>query len=70
MELSRAKIIRKMRVSPRRTPIARARLSAGLQQKEMAAKIGISQSYLQKVELGVLKPSLRLQEIAKALAKR
>lgn len=56
-----------MRVSPRRTPIARARLSAGLQQKEMAAKIGISKSYLQKVELGILKPSLRLQGIASAL---
>lgn len=59
-----------MRLSPKRTEIAVARLSAGLQQKEMAAKIGISTSYLQKVELGVLKPSLRLQEIAKALAKR
>jgi len=35
----------------------------------MAAKIGVSQSYLQKVELGVLKPSLRLQEIAKALSR-
>ena len=56
-----------MRVSPRRTKLAIARLSAGLYQKEMAAKLGVSVSYLQKVELGTMRPSARLTAIASAL---
>ena len=56
-----------MRVSPQRTDIAVARLAAGLRQKEAAARLNVSVSYLQKVELGKLPPSAR---IVAAFAKR
>lgn len=55
-----------MRISPQRTETAKLRHAAGLQQKECAAKVGVSVSYLQKVELGKIPPSKRLaSEIAR-----
>ena len=56
-----------MRVSPRRTTIARARLKAGMLQKEFADHCGVSVSYLQKIELGTIAPSKRVRDIAKRL---
>jgi len=55
-----------MRVSPRRTAIARARLKAGMLQKEFADHCGVSVSHLRKVELGKRK-SGTIAEKAKAL---
>lgn len=56
-----------MRVSPKRTEIATARLAAGMLQKEFAQKVGVSVSYIQKVELGKIPPSKRVADAAKRL---
>lgn len=56
-----------MRVSPLRTEIAKMRKDSGLLQKEAAEKLGVSVSYLQKVELGKMQPSKRLASMAKTL---
>lgn len=50
-----------MRISPLRTEVAKMRKASGLSQKEAADKLGISNSYLQKVELGKLPPSRRIE---------
>lgn len=55
-----------MRISPLRTEVAKMRKASGLSQKEAAATMEVSNSYLQKVELGKLPPSKRLlQEIGR-----
>lgn len=43
-----------------KTEVAKLRIDAKLQQKEFAGRIGVSVSYLQKVEAGKLQPSKRL----------
>lgn len=58
-----------MRVSPRRTAIARARLKAGMLQKEFADHCGVSVSHMRKVELGKRK-SATIAAKAKALRRQ
>jgi len=41
-----------MRISPQRTEIAKARMSAGILQKEFADRLGCSISHIQKIETG------------------
>lgn len=43
------------------------RKASGLLQKEAASKLGVSVSYLQKVELGKITPSRRVSESFKHL---
>lgn len=43
-----------------KTEVAKLRVDAKLQQKEFAGRIGVSVSYLQKVESGKLQPSKRV----------
>lgn len=48
--------------------IKRYRLDAGLTQEELANKIGAHQTYIGKLELGMINPSTRrLFEISRAL---
>ena len=56
-----------MRLSPKRTDIATARLSAKLLQKEFADMAGVSVTHLQKVELGKREPSARITELARRI---
>lgn len=55
------------RPSPQRTETARLRLASGMSQKEAANTLGVSKSFLQKVELGQLLPTKRLSENIKKL---
>ena len=48
-----------------------ARTSQGITQKELAAKIGIRQSNLSRIETGMVSPTLQtLQKIAEGLGKK
>jgi transcriptional regulator with XRE-family HTH domain len=49
-----------MRHSPQRTEIAVARLAAGLRQKELADRCGVSVTHIQKIELGKREASARI----------
>ena len=55
-----------MRQSPRRTEVARMRCDAKIDQKQLAVLCEVSQSYLQKVELGKIPASRPLLKKIKA----
>jgi transcriptional regulator with XRE-family HTH domain len=56
-----------MRNSPLRTEIAVARLAAGLRQKELADRCGVSVTHLQKIELGKREASARIVTVIATL---
>lgn len=43
-----------------RIAITKARLSRGMSQRQLADKVGVSKQAIQKIEVGVLTPSLEL----------
>ena len=55
-----------MRQSPKRTEVAIMRCAAKIEQKQLARLCDVSQSYLQKVELGKLPVSRPLLQKIKA----
>ncbi len=55
-----------MRHSPQRTEVAKMRCAAKMPQKELARLCDVSQSYLQKVELGKIPASRPLLKNIKA----
>lgn len=58
-----------MKVSPQKTTVAKLRCAAGLSQKQAAAIIGISTSYMQKIELGIIPASSRVSKTVKSFLK-
>ncbi len=49
-------------------PIARARIKAGMTQKELASRLGVTQAYISKVEAQVKVTPKLLGRVKKALA--